>query len=440
VLASDAIELLPPTAPVDAVVVVPGSKSFTNRALIAAALATGRSVLRGALAADDTAAMCDVLRTLGVRVMAEDGGRTLVVDGCGGRVPATAEVLHGRSAGTVARFVPPLLALGTGDYVLDGSEQMRARPVTDLVAALQAIGVGVEQLGAHGHLPVRITGAGGKVAPVTEVSGAVSSQFASGLMLAAPCFEQGLELTISGALVSRPYLGITLAVMRSFGAHAELDERAQRVRVAPGGYRACEYTIEPDASAASYFFAAAAITGGRVVITGLGSGSPQGDLGFVHVLEQMGCTARMESGRVELIGTDSLTGVDVDLRELSDTVPTLAAVAPFARTPTRIRGIGFIRAKETDRIGAVVRELQRAGIDAREEPDGLVIHPGEPQPCRIETYDDHRMAMAFALLGLRTPGLQIADPGCVRKTYPHYFDDLAAATNLTRRPASLSRP
>ena len=157
---------------------------------------------------------------------------------------------------------------------------------------------------------------------------------------------------------------------------------------------------------------------------------------MVHVLEQMGCTARIDSGRIELIGSDSLAGVDVDLRELSDTVPTLAAVAPFARTPTRIRGIGFIRGKETDRIGAVVRELRRAGVDAQEEPDGLVIHPGQPEPCRIETYDDHRMAMAFAVLGLRTPGLKIADPDCVQKTYPDYFEDLAAATNLTRRPVA----
>ena len=431
---TSALQLHPPTAPVDARVRVPGSKSITNRVLVAAALAKGRSVLSGALVADDTAAMRGALAALGVTITAQDDGRTLLVDGCAGAPRAAGARLDAGSAGTVARFLPPLLALGTGEYVLDGSAQMRARPLGAGVEALRALGVAVTYDGEDGHLPVRVTGARGAVAPAVTLRADVSSQYTSGLLLSAPCFAAGLTLTVEGDVVSRPYLEMTTAVMAAFGARVE--EEGPRYVVASGGYRATDHAVEPDASAASYFFAAAAITGGRVVVPGLGARSLQGDLAFVRVLERMGCVVEVGADATEVRGPRELRGVEVDLRDLSDTAQTLAVVAPFATTPTRITGIGFIRHKESDRVGAVATELRRAGIDVTEEPDGLLIRPGVPRHARIATYEDHRMAMSFALLALRTEGILIEDPGCVAKTYPGYFADLEAATGVRASPAA----
>lgn len=428
----DPLRLHPPSGPLDARITPPGSKSITNRALVAAALADGRSRLTGALVADDTLAMRSVLDALRISVAVEDEGRTLMVDGCAGRPPRAADGgthLDGRSAGTVARFLPPLLALGSGDYVLDGSPQMRARPLGPGVAALRALGVSVAEDGAPGHLPIRVTGSAGRLEPAVRLRADVSSQYTSGLLLAAPCLVEGLSLEIEGEIVSRPYLEMTLAVMRWFFARVEQDD--PRYVVSPGGYRAVDYAIEPDASAASYFFAAAAISGGRVVVPGLGRDSLQGDLGFVRVLGQMGCAVEVREGETEVRGPADLRGVEVDMRDLSDTAQTLAVVAPFATSPTRITGIGFIRKKESDRVGAVATELRRTGIRVEEEADGLLIHPGVPHAARIATYEDHRMAMSFALLALRTEGIEIEDPGCVAKTYPGYFADLARATGIT---------
>ncbi|MBA2348328.1 MAG: 3-phosphoshikimate 1-carboxyvinyltransferase, partial [Solirubrobacterales bacterium] len=251
------------------------------------------------------------------------------------------------------------------------------------------------------------------------------------LLLSAPCFADGLALELEGEVVSRPYLEMTVAVMEAFGA--QVAPRSGGWSVAPGGYTATDYAIEPDASAASYFFAAAAISGGRVVVPGLGLGSLQGDLGFVRVLERMGCTVEIRARETEVRGPATLRGVEVDLRDLSDTAQTLAVVAPFADGPTRITGIGFIRRKESDRVGAVAGELRRVGITVEEEADGLLIWPGVPHAARIATYDDHRMAMSFALLALRTEGIEIEDPGCVSKTYPGYFADLERATGIAAR-------
>ncbi len=419
------LRLHPPAGPIDARIAPPGSKSITNRALVAAALAEGQSRLTNALVADDTLAMRSVLEALGVAVAVEDEGRTLLVDGCAGRPPRAQDGgtrLDGRSAGTVARFLPPLLALGTGEYVLDGSPQMRARPLGPGIAALRALGIAVDEEGAAGHLPVRVTGGGGRAEPAVRVRADVSSQYTSGLLLAAPCLQAGLALEIEGEVVSRPYLDMTVAVMRWFHARAEQD--GERYVVRPGGYTGTDYAIEPDASAASYFFAAAAISGGRVVVPGLGRDSLQGDLAFVGVLARMGCTVDVRDDHTEVRGPERLEGVEVDMRDLSDTAQTLAVVAPFASSPTRITGIGFIRKKESDRVGAVATELRRVGIQVEEEPDGLIIHPGVPHAARIATYEDHRMAMSFALLALRTEGIEIEDPGCVAKTYPGYFADL----------------
>jgi len=259
------------------------------------------------------------------------------------------------------------------------------------------------------------------------VRGDASSQFLSGLLMVAPALPTGLRVRVGGRLVSRPYVDMTAAVMRAFGAAATTgtSDGERTWVVAPGGYTAATYPVEPDASAASYFFAAAAICGGRVTVDGLGKDSLQGDLAFVDLLERMGCRVERGATATTVEGTGPLAGIDADLADLSDTAPTLAAVAVFARSPTRLRGIGFIRAKETDRVGNVVRELRRCGIEAEEEDDGLLVRPGTPHPARVETYRDHRMAMSFALLGLRSPGIEIADPGCVAKTFPGYWAALA---------------
>lgn len=418
----------PLARPVDANVRVVGSKSYTNRALIIAALARGESLLTGALFSDDTDRMAESLRLLGIPVEADLAASTLRVQGAGGRVPALAAKCFVGNSGTTARFLSVVLALGAGPgqgvYEIDGVPRMRERPNQPLIDALTALGVRIEALAKPGCFPLRIHG-GSLQGGAVKVSGSASSQYASGLMMAAPAMAQGLTLELTGSLVSKPYLEMTAQTMRDFGA--KLEWRGEReFLIAPGGYVGRSYAIEPDASAASYFFAAAAITGGRVRVNDLGTRSLQGDRGLVHLLERMGCKLEETADYTELRGPKNgeLRGVEVDMSELSDVAQTLAVVAPFASTPTRVTGIGFIRHKETDRVGAVVRELNRMGIRAEEQADGYLIHPGTPQPAQIETYDDHRMAMSFALVGLRVPGIEIKDPGCVSKTFPSYFDVL----------------
>jgi 3-phosphoshikimate 1-carboxyvinyltransferase len=252
----------------------------------------------------------------------------------------------------------------------------------------------------------------------------VSSQFLSGLLLAAPCMDQGLEITITSELVSLPYVALTTSVMAAFGVVVE--HQGDRFVVGPQRYAPTTFDVEPDATAASYFLAAAAICGGRVRVRGLGRRSAQGDVAFAHVLARMGAEVTVAEDHVEVRGAGALQGIDVDLADLSDTAPTLAVVAACADGPTRVRGIGFIRRKETDRIAAVVAELRRCGIEAEEEADGFVVRPGPagPHGATVATYEDHRMAMSFAVLGLRVPGIVIADPGCVAKTFPSFFDVL----------------
>lgn len=403
------------TAP-DTTVLLPGSKSLTNRALLVAAHAEGTSTLRNVLLADDTHAMLDALAALGVRLDFEKDEGVVRVGGSRGSPRGDISV-DARQAGTTARFLLPALAAREGISRIDGAPQLRSRPMAPLLEALRQLGAAIDEEGDPGHLPVRVTGParGGRV----DLPGDTSSQFLSGLLMAGPLFGEGVEVRLTSELVSRPYVDLTIGVMRAFGATVERD--GDRFTVPPGAYRACDYRIEPDASSASYFFAAAAVTGGRVRVEGLGSGSVQGDLAFVDVLASMGARVRRSEDAVEVSGAGRLSGIDADLRDISDTAPTLAVVAPFADTPTRVRGIGFIRGKESDRVAAIVRELRRCGVGATEEPDGFVVHPGEPHAATIETYDDHRIAMSFALLGLRTPGIEITNPGCVTKTFPEFF-------------------
>ena len=386
--------------------------------------AAGRSMREHALWADDVLAMQHGLRALGIEVTgphddAPDDEAPLVVTGCAGHPPAELALVDARLSGTTSRFLLPVAALGVGTVRVDGALPLRARPMGPTLDALRSLGVAVAELGAPGHLPAEVSGgpvAGGTI----DVPGEASSQFLSGLLLAAPAMRTGLVVRVDGPLVSRPYVDMTTAVMAAFGVTvAQPDEQTWRVE--PQTYRATSYRIEPDASAASYAFAAAAITGSRITVEGLGTGSLQGDVAFVDLLERMGAQVERGAERITVTGTGTLRGIEADLSQLSDTAQTLAAVAAFADGPTRVTGIGFIRAKETDRVAAVVTELRRAGLDADEEPDGFAVRPGRVRPALIETYDDHRMAMAFALLGLRAEGIRIADPGCVAKTFPDYF-------------------
>ena len=418
---ADPLLIEPLAGPLTGTARIPGSKSITNRALVCAALAAGTSVLDGVLFADDTEAMIDCLIRLGISIDVDRSAGRLVVAGCGGHLPAATAELDARLSGTTARFIAAVLALGAGPYRLDGAEPLRARPMGPALQALVDLGATVVEVSQPGHLPVSIGGgplAGGEV----RVAGDLSSQFLSGLLLTAPCLRDRLTVHRQGVAVSRPYLEMTAAVMAQFGGRITKPDPGTYV-VSPTGYRATSFSIEPDASAASYFFAGAAITGGRVRVEGLGTDSLQGDLAFVDVLERMGAEVERGSDFTEVRGTGVLHGIAVDMGDLSDTAQTLAAVAVFADSPTKVTGIGFIRRKETDRIAAVVTELRRCGIDADETPDGFHIVPGQPKPATIQTYDDHRMAMSFALLGLRAPGIQIADPGCVAKTFPGYWDE-----------------
>jgi 3-phosphoshikimate 1-carboxyvinyltransferase len=407
-----ALAVEPLTRRPDATVGIPGSKSLTNRALVAAALAPGTSRLEGGLVADDTEAMVEGVRALGAGVRVDGGGVTVV----GGARPTGAVAVDARLSGTTARFLLPVLALGEGPATLDGAPPLRARPMGPLLDALRSLGASVE----GDALPVTVRGpmGGGTV----RLPGDVSSQFLSGLLLAGPCVHGGLRVEPTTPLVSAPYVAMTAAVMAAFGVDVGRDGEAWVVPGAP--YRPTRYAVEPDASAASYFFAAAVLTGGRVTVDGLGRGSVQGDLAFVDVLERMGAVVERGDDHTTVAAGPRLTGVDVDLSALSDTAQTLAAVAVFAESPTRVRGIGFVRGKETDRLAAVVHELRRCGVEADETDDGFVVHPGPPHPAVVETYDDHRMAMSFALLGLRVPGIAIADPGCVAKTFPGFWDAL----------------
>lgn len=410
----DVLTVAPLSSPLDATVRPPGSKSITNRALLCAALAPGTSTLTGALFADDTRAMLAAVEALGATVDADAEAAVIRVTGVDPRAGASDAAVDARQSGTTSRFILPAAALRPGRTVVDGTPQLRARPFGPVLDALRDLGA---EVSATGFLPATVRGPlrGGRV----EVSGHISSQFLSGLLMAGPLMTEGLTVELTSPLVSVPYVEMTRAVMAAFGA------RVDGLTVAPGAYRPAEYAVEPDASAASYFLGAAAIAGGRVTVRGLGAGSLQGDVGFADVLGRMGATVTRSADELTVSAGGSLHGIDVDMADISDTAQTLAAVAVFADSPTRVRGIGFIRGKETDRVAAVVTELCRAGIDAVEDEDGFTIHPGVPRPTRFATYEDHRMAMSLSLLGLRSPGIEIADPGCVAKTYPDFFTDLA---------------
>jgi len=424
----DSLEIPVASGPVRGRIRPPGSKSITNRALVCAALAEGASTLRGALDSEDTRVMIEGLRALGVEVAGtkpQADGNSSIVHGTGGRIPALEAELFCANSGTTIRFLTALVTLGHGAFRLDGTARMRERPIGDLLAALTQLGAQAVSENGDGCPPV-VVHANGMAGGRATVRGDISSQFLSGLLMAAPCARSPVEIEIDGPLVSQPYVLMTLEVMRAFGVEVQASESLRQFQIdAPQKYGASDYAIEPDASAASYFWAAAAVTGGEVTVDGLSADSWQGDVAFVDCLEAMGCEVRRDANSITVVGRP-LGGIDVDMNAISDTVQTLAVVALFADGETTIRNVAHMRHKETDRIAALATELRKLGGEVVERDDGLSIRAAKPRAAVIDTYHDHRMAMSCALAGLRIAGVRINNPGCVDKTYPAFFDDLGA--------------
>ncbi len=424
---SDTIEIKP-TGPMDGAIRPPGSKSITNRALVCAALADGASTLTGVLDSEDTRVMLAAIAQLGLEVSADWPGRSVRVVGCAGRPPLAEADLYVANSGTTVRFLTAMVSLGEGTFRLDGTARMRQRPIQPLLDALGQLGArAVCELGT-GCPPV-VVHAGGLSGAAASISGEISSQYLSGLLMAAPGARGPIELVVAGELVSKPYVEMTLAVMGSFGVTVERAGAERFLVPAPRSYKARQYAIEPDASAASYFFAAAAIAGGRVTVEGLSRASLQGDVTFCDCLAAMGCQVEYGADRITVTGRP-LHGIDVDMNAISDTVQTLSAVALFAEGVTLIRNVGHIRHKETDRLSALATELRKLGAEVEEGADWLRIEPGRAHGATLDTYDDHRMAMSLALVGLRVAGVVIDNPDCTAKTYPGFFEDLARLSRM----------
>lgn len=411
---------MPADTPVPQTLSLPGSKSLTARALFLAAAADGVTTLVRPLRSDDTEGFAEGLVRLGYRV-----GRTPDAWQVDGRPqgPAVADAdVYCRDGATTARFLPTLAAAGHGTYRFDASPQMRRRPLLPLSRALRDLGVDLRHEEAEGHHPLTVRAAGVEGGDVTLDAGQ-SSQYLTALLLLGPLTRRGLRIRVTD-LVSAPYVEITLAMMRAFGV--EVAREGDVFVVPPGGYRATTYAIEPDASTASYFFAAAAVTpGAEVTVPGLGTGALQGDLGFVDVLRRMGAEVSVGATATTVRGTGELRGLTVNMRDISDTMPTLAAIAPFASAPVRIEDVANTRVKECDRLEACAENLRRLGVRVATGPDWIEIHPGAATGAQVTSYGDHRIVMSFAVTGLRVPGISFDDPGCVRKTFPGFHEAFA---------------
>lgn len=432
-----------PLEPFDVTLRPPGSKSLTNRALLLAALAKGTSKLTGVLFADDTRRMLEALETLGFELNIDESARAVTIKGRNGSIPTDAAELHLGNAGTATRFLTAALCLGLGEYTLDGIERMRQRPIGELVDPLIDIGADIEYLGEAGYPPLKIIAEPpGPQGGHLELTPTLSSQFISALLMIGPYLQRGLEIEFDGPVTSLPYVKMTLNLMKQFGAEFEADTGYRAVHVPPGNFRGYDYPVEPDASNASYFLAAAAVVpGSRCTVEGLGSRSLQGDAEFCDVLGRMGCGVdqKLDATTITSPPGGKLRGIDVDLNDMPDMAQTLAVVALFANGPTTIRNVGNLRVKETDRIAALENELAKLGATVNTIEDDITITPppggveaiataaadsGGASDTGIDTYDDHRMAMAFAVAGLRVPGVKINDPACVNKTFPDYFEYL----------------
>jgi 3-phosphoshikimate 1-carboxyvinyltransferase len=411
-------EASPATAP--NVIRVPGSKSLTQRALIAAALAQGRSFIDNALIADDTLYLVDGLRALGAEIVHADGGFS--VSGTAGKILNNGKEIFLGNNGTALRFLTVLVTLGRGKYVLTGGKRLCERPVGALTSALRVMGVDIS---CNNNCPPVVVNARGLKGGKLTLKDIESSQYVSALLLCAPYTTGGIELTLAGGVVSAPYIDLTVSVMRDFGA--EIKQKGKRqYHVAAGKiYQGRKYFVEGDLSSASYFFLAAALLRKTVRIEGVSIRSRQGDLRILKILEELGCAVNAGENWIEVSGNNLTEGDFIfDLNDMPDMAPTLAVLAAFRRGNTAITNVAHLRLKESNRLGALAYELNRIGVAVRETADGLLIQGGRPHPARIETYDDHRLAMSFAIAGLACRGIEVTDKKCVDKSFPGFWEEL----------------
>lgn len=414
--------------PVDCVVEVPGSKSITNRALLMAALSDGECRLDGVLFSDDSRHFLDCLKKLGYRVTINEPDKYVVIDGTAGVIPAKTGTINVGSAGTAARFLTAMLGLSDGKYTIDASEQMKKRPMKPLFEALESMGAQFVYLENEGFLPVLVTGAsyGGNVpAHDVDIDISRSTQFLSALMMVAPILSGELDIHITSEKTDGSYIRITAKMMEQFGCHVVHDGALYKIG-ADEKYSSRMYQIEPDVSAACYFYAAAAITGGTAVVKNVHMDSMQGDIRFIKLLGDMGCTVDDTQAGIKITGCKDgvYDGIEIDMNDFSDQSMTLAVVAAFAKTPTYIKNIGHIRLQESDRLHGIATELAKLGGSVIEEESSIRINPATLHGGVVSTYDDHRMAMAFALIGLKVQGIIIDDYECCRKTFENYFQVL----------------
>ena len=402
-------------------VVVPGSKSMTNRALLLAALSEEEAILQGVLFSDDSRHFLDCLVTLGYKLDINETEKTVKLQGCGRNIPNKFAKINVGSAGTAARFITAMLALSDGGYEIGCSEQMEKRPMEELFKVLTDMGAQFTYLKEEGHLPVRVKGNGG-ICKDINMDISKSTQFLSAMLMVTPVTDSGICIRITSEKKEGSYIHITMKMLQSFGVDVKFDGECYTV---PGKQKLQigTYYIEPDVSAACYFYGMAALTGGKVIVKNVHSDSMQGDLKFLSVLEKMGCEKTEEQDGIAIQGPQDvkLKGVDINMNDFSDQALTLAALAPFADSETVIRNIGHIRGQECNRMAAIVNELKKCGIGCWEDGDDIHIEPGEIAPAVIETYEDHRVAMAFTLLGLKANGIVISNPMCCKKTFETYY-------------------
>lgn len=417
------VEVGPAPNSIDGEVVISGSKSFTNRALIIAALAEGTSTLKGILKSDDSYWCIDALRKLGVNIEIND--ESVIVHGVNGNWPNKEANLYIGAAGTTARFLPGGLAAAEGGkWVVEASKRMSERPIRPLMDVLISLGAEITYLEKEGYYPVEIRGSGLNGGDVW-ISGSISSQFISGLLITSPYAREPVKVNISDHIVQHAYVKITIRLMEKFGAKVSFTDNLESIYIENDNYKGQDVTLEADASTCGYFLALAALTQGKIRISNIGYNTNQPDIKMIDIFERMGCTVTRGESFIELNGPKQLKGgFEISMKELSDQTMTLAAVAVFADGPIAIHDVAHIRTHESDRIKVMCDSLNALGIQVEEREDGLTVYPGTPKPTLINSHDDHRIAMSIALIGSRVPGVKITDPGCVSKTCPNFFDML----------------